>query len=129
MNGFLEACLQGGIFMVLISVWGAVFFALLFVQIRKRRENDFTWVLWGILLSLLALGPLGTAVGLRQSVDAVALMHAASPTALMVKLWQVVGIALVTTVFSTLLTVLGAISLGLVTYQVRGRRLSDTCGS
>jgi UDP-N-acetylmuramyl pentapeptide phosphotransferase/UDP-N-acetylglucosamine-1-phosphate transferase len=129
MNGFLEACRQGGIFMVLIAVWGAVFFTLLLLQFRKRRSNDFTWVLWGILLSLLALGPLGTAVGLRQSVDAVALMQAASPTVLLVKLWQVLGIALVTTVFSTLLTVLGAIPLGLVTHQVRGRRLSDTGGS
>jgi hypothetical protein len=123
MQKLVETFQDGGIWMYAIILWGAVFFSLLVVQFRRRADKDFTWVLWGILISLFALGPLGTAVGIHQSAGALASMSPPDPTSPVVLVWKIVGIALTTTIFSTLLAVVGAIPLGVVTYQVRnGKR-------
>ena len=123
MQKLVETFQDGGIWMYAIILWGAVFFSLLAVQFRRRADKDFTWVLWGILISLFALGPLGTAVGIHQSAGALASMSPPDPTSTVVLVWKIVGIALTTTIFSTLLAVVGAIPLGVVTYQVRnGKR-------
>ena len=123
MQRFVETFQDGGIWMYAIILWGAVFFSLLAVQFRRRADRDFTWVLWGILISLFALGPLGTAVGIHQSSAALASLSPADAASTVMLVWKIVGVALTTTIFSTLLAVVGAIPLGVVTYQVRnGKR-------
>ena len=120
MSGFIEAFTNGGIWMYIIVLWGAAFYGLLALQYTKRDTRDFTWVLWGLLLSLALLGPLGSTVGIYQASVAVAAKEGLEATQAVQMVSTYIGIASTTTIFSTLLAVIGAIGLGFVTHKVRG---------
>ncbi len=122
MSALIEAFQNGGLWMYLIVLWGGAFYGLLALQYARRQERDFTWVLWGLLMSLALLGPLGSAVGIYQASVAVAAMQGLEPTQAVQTVSTYIGIASTTTIFSTLLAALGAIALGFVTHRVRGGR-------
>jgi len=120
MTSLIEAFRDGGIWMWIIAAWGLGFYALMGLQWARRDTRDFTRVLWGLLASLALLGPLGSAVGIWQASLAVAAMEGLAPTEAVQMVSTYIGIASTTTVFSTLLAVVGAAALGIVTHSVRG---------
>ncbi len=125
MSALIEAFRNGGLWMYVIVLWGGAFYALLGLQYARRHAHDFTWVLWGLLMSLALLGPLGSTVGIYQASVAVAAMQGLEPTQAVQIVSSYIGIASTTTIFSTLLAVIGAIALGFVTQKVRGGRRSE----
>jgi hypothetical protein len=122
MSALIEAFQNGGLWMYIIVVWGGAFYGLLALQYVQRQVRDFTWVLWGLLMSLALLGPLGSTVGIYQASVAVAAMQGLEPTQAVQIVSSYLGIASTTTIFSTLLAVIGAVVLGFVTHSVRGGR-------
>jgi hypothetical protein len=122
MSALIEAFANGGLWMYVIVIWGGAFYGLLCHQYVRREHTDFTWALWGLLLSLALLGPLGSTVGIYQASVAVAAKEGLAATEAVQLVSTYIGIASTTTIFSTLLAVIGAVALGLVTHRVRNPR-------
>jgi hypothetical protein len=119
MQALIDAFSNGGIWMYIIVVWGGAFYALMAYQYASRDARDLTRILWGLLASLALLGPLGSVVGIYQASRAVAAMEGLEPTQAVQTVSTYIGIASTTTIFSTLLAVIGALVLGLVSHSVR----------
>jgi hypothetical protein len=119
MAALVDAFRDGGLWMYIIVAWGGAFYALLTYQYVRRTTQDITWILWGLLASLALLGPLGSAVGIWQAGLAVARMQGMEAAQAVQLVSTYLGIALTTTIFSTMLAVIGAAVLGLVTHAVR----------
>jgi ammonia channel protein AmtB len=119
MSALVEAFREGGIWMYVITAWALAFYALLAHQYVRRHERDFTSVLWGLLLGLVLLGPLGSTVGLYQASVAVDARQGLDAVGAVKIVSTCIGIASLTTIFSTLLAAIGAVALGIVTHGVR----------
>ncbi len=116
-----DAFAAGGPWMWVITLWGIVFFALLAVQYTKRKKVDFTPILWGLLASLVLIGPIGTTLGLNQAGYAIRLVpHEAQVEAMILAF----AIAIYTTILSSILSFLGAILLGVVSYKIKAIKKS-----
>jgi len=102
--------------MWIITVLGVVFYALLVAQFVKAKTSDFVLVIVGLLAALVMTGPLGTYIGLQQAGAALE-SHPLDQSALL--LGQATGIAHVTSAYSFLLGVPGAILLGIAAQRVR----------
>ncbi len=113
---------MGGWFYV-ITLWGLVFFGMIAYQFVKGDKWNGTRLLWGMFVSLLLIGPLGSLVGLREAFMAVE-PTAATPAVLMGKaVFKGIAIASTTTIYSTLIAVLGALFVGFATHRSsRGSR-------
>jgi hypothetical protein len=119
MSALIDAFTNGGLWMYLIVLWGGAFYGMLAYQHIKRGEKDLTSILWGILVSMALLGPLGSTVGIYQASLAMAAKEGLAPTEAVQLVSTYLGIASTTTIFSTLLAVIGAVALGLVSHRVR----------
>jgi hypothetical protein len=117
MEGIVQAFLDGGIWMYLITALAISLVAVGVVQYRRQRERDYTWVLVAILLTIVAVGPLGTLVGIIQAYEALELVAPDKRLALMV---QALGIAVTTTTYSALVCAAAAVPLGYLVQLVRG---------
>ncbi len=104
----------GGGWMWAITLWGIVFYALLIVQIVRRKQVDYTRILWGLLAALALLGPLGTAIGINQAGFA---LERAAAEMRMEAMFRGVAISIITTGFSFVLSVIGATILGIVSHK------------
>ena len=113
-----EAFAAGGIWMYVITVFGVVFYALLVTQFVRARTINFVPVLVGVLAALVMAGPLGTFVGLQQAGMALG-SHPADQSAML--LGQATGIAHITSAYSFLLGLPGAIALGFAAQRARRR--------
>lgn len=111
---------NGGGWMYIISVFAIVFYVLLVLQFVKGKDADLVPVLIGLLAALVMTGPLGTSVGLHQAGCAVeGTVPAALAASAMAKTF---GIANITTAYSLLLGIPGAIALGFAARRARRAR-------
>ena len=112
-----EAFSDGGYWMYAITLFGIVFYVLLGVQLVKGEDTDLIPVLVGLLAALVMTGPLGTSIGLHQAGCAVeAKVQAQLAASAMAK---ALGVANITTAYSLLLGVPGAIALGVAARRAR----------
>ncbi len=112
----MERFTHGGGWVYPIALWIIVFYILLAVQYAKRRQVDFTPILWGLLASLAMLGPLATALGISGAGYALEL---AADEWRLEAMSKGIAVSMHTTVFSHLFAVIGAILLGVVTFKVK----------
>lgn len=61
---------DSGIFGYVLVVYGLVLLGAIVWQFVEARKRDFSQVLWGLILGMLAVGVLGTAMGQVQACGA-----------------------------------------------------------
>ena len=117
-----RAFTEGGPWMWIILLWGLALYGGVVIQLVRARMVDFSPVLWGGLVVLLALGMLGTAVGLIQAFHHIGaeLTDAAARTQ---KIALAIAIALNTTTLAGLLAIPGAMATGIASMLARRHAL------
>ncbi len=121
-EGFAQAFSLGGGWMYGIVVLGLVFFGMLVRQFIKMKEVDYTWLLLGVFLSVLFLGPMGTAVGVIKAYTS---LEFVAPDNRMFELFKNMGPAMHMTAFAFILAVIGTVPLGFITNKVKLVRQSQ----
>lgn len=119
MEHMMQAFADGGAIMILIGIPSTIFIPLLVVQFIKRRTLDITWLLWSLLGLFLALGMLGSGVGLMQAGEAAS---AAAPDRFAEAAAAGLSKAINTGAYGLVTVLVAAIPLAIATTKVRKYR-------
>lgn len=114
--GIVEMVADSGIFGYLILLYGAVLAGMILQQFRKAQTSDFSSLLWGLIVGLIALGVLGTVVGQVQACSAYLSMGELAASDMLVLAWR---ISLGPVVMSSLIATVGAIATGFASTKAR----------
>ena len=118
--GIVEMVAESGIFGYLILVYGLVLAGAIAQQFRKARSADFSLVLWGLVVGVLALGVLGTVVGQIQACAAYLALGDGASSEMLILAWR---ISLGPVVLSCLVATIGAIATGFAANKARRHAL------